>query len=84
MDMIADMGIPLPPLKEQTLIATALSDIDSLIDELDALITKKQAIKQCTIELLMTGKKRLPGFSGEWEMKKLGEIVNFYNFYSRN
>jgi len=64
----------IPPKKEQILIATALSDIDNLITELDMLIVKKKSIKQWTMQLLLTGKKRLPGFSGEWETKKLGEI----------
>ncbi|MEN9898127.1 MAG: hypothetical protein RLZZ66_1776 [Pseudomonadota bacterium] len=67
--------IPTPPLKEQTAIATALSDIDALIGELDKLIAKKQGIKQATMQQLLTGKKRLSGFSGEWEVKKIGELV---------
>ena len=67
--------IPLPKDKqEQTAIATALSDIDALIGELDKLIAKKQGIKQATMQQLLTGKKRLAGFSGEWEVKRLGEL----------
>jgi type I restriction enzyme S subunit len=46
---------------------------------LDQLITKKRNIKQGTMQQLLTGKKRLPGFSGEWEVKKLGEIFDFKN-----
>lgn len=61
-------------LQEQTAIATALSDIDALIGELDKLIAKKQGIKQATMQQLLTGKKRLAGFSGEWEVKRLGEV----------
>ncbi len=67
--------IPLPPLPEQQAIAAALSDVDSLIASLDKLIAKKRAIKQATMQQLLTGKKRLPGFSGEWEVKKIGEIA---------
>lgn len=51
-----------PSLKEQTLIATALSDVDTLISELEKLIAKKQAIKTATMQQLLTGKTRLPQF----------------------
>lgn len=73
--------IPLPPtLKEQKAIATALSDVDALISSLDALITKKKAIKQGAMQQLLIpphkGGKRLPGFSGEWVETTLGEVSN--------
>jgi restriction endonuclease S subunit len=58
---------------EQTRIATALSKIDSLISELGELIEKKRAIKQGAMQQLLTGKKRLKGFSEPWVEKKLGE-----------
>lgn len=58
--------IQLPPLPEQRAIAQSLSDVDVLIAALDQLITKKRNIKQGTLQQLLTGKKRLPGFSGEW------------------
>lgn len=64
---------------EQTAIATVLSDTDMLIERLEKLIAKKKAIKQGTMQQLLTGKKRLPGFSREWEVKKLEEIVDFSN-----
>lgn len=60
--------------KEQTAIATALSDTDALIAALDKKIIKKQQIKQGTMQQLLTGKKRLPGFSGEWVEKELKKI----------
>ena len=67
--------IPFPPTKaEQTAIAAALSDVDVLISSLEKLIAKKRNIKQGAMQELLTGKKRLPGFSGKWEVKKLGEI----------
>jgi len=70
--------IAIPKSKsEQVSIATVLSDTDVLIEKLEKLIAKKQAIKQGTMQQLLTGKKRLPGFSGEWETKKLGDIANF-------
>jgi type I restriction enzyme S subunit len=74
MEMIADMIIPLPPLPEQRAIAAVLSDVDALITALDRLIAKKRAIKQGAMQQLLTGKKRLPGFSGEWEVKNLGDV----------
>ncbi len=68
--------IPLPPtLAEQEAIAEALSDADVLIESLDQLITKKRNIKQGAMNELLTGKKRLPGFSGAWEVKRLGDVV---------
>ncbi|MCK5022547.1 MAG: restriction endonuclease subunit S, partial [Candidatus Aenigmarchaeota archaeon] len=64
---IRNSPIPLPPTKsEQAAIATVLSDTDALIERLEKLIAKKIAIKQGTMQQLLTGKKRLPGF----EMKK--------------
>jgi len=57
---------------EQNAIANALSDIDSLITSLEKLIEKKKLIKQGVMQELLTGKRRLPGFSGEWETKRLG------------
>ena len=65
----------LPPLYEQQAIAEALSDVDGLISALDALIAKQRAIKQGAMQELLTGQRRLPGFAGEWEVKKLGEIA---------
>lgn len=62
-----------PILSEQTRIATALSNIDALISELGRLIDKKRAIKQGAMQQLLTGKKRLKGFSEPWVEKKLGE-----------
>lgn len=69
---IAQMEIELPPQEEQTAIAEALSDIDNLISSMQKLIQKKKAIKQGATQELLTGKKRLPGFSGEWSYKSLG------------
>jgi len=76
MEMIAKMPIPLPPTKaEQEAIAEALSDTDALIESLVQLIAKKRHIKQGAMQELLTGKKRLPGFSGEWEMKRIGDVL---------
>ncbi len=69
------IGIPSPP--EQKAIATALSDIDGLIDSLSKLIEKKKNIKQGAMQELLTGKKRLEGFSGEWVDVELGNAGYF-------
>lgn len=74
---LANFIIPIPPLPEQCRIADALSKVDSLIASLDKLIAKKQAIKRGAMQELLTGKKRLPGFQGEWKKDKIesfGEI----------
>jgi len=67
--------VRLPPLPEQRAIAAALSDVDALISALDRLIAKKRDIKQAAMQQLLTGKTRLPGFRGEWKVKKLGDIL---------
>jgi type I restriction enzyme S subunit len=75
MNIFRNIPIPLPSLPEQQAIATALSDVDALITSLDKLIAKKRDIKQATMQQLLTGKTRLPEFSGEWKVRKLGEIA---------
>ncbi len=74
---LATISIPVPPLPEQKAIAQTLSDVDILIAALDKLIAKKRNIKTATMQQLLTGKTRLPGFGGEWEIKKLGELGIF-------
>ena len=59
--------IAIPPESEQHAIAEALSDVDALLESLESLIAKKQAIKQATMQQLLTGKTRLPKFSGKWQ-----------------
>jgi type I restriction enzyme S subunit len=75
---IARLQLPLPPLPEQKRIAQVLGDVDALIQKLEALIAKKRDIKQAAMQELLTGKRRLPGFSGPWETKKLGEVGSTY------
>jgi type I restriction enzyme S subunit len=72
---IAKIFLPVPPLAEQCAIAEALSDVDALIAALDKLIAKKRDLKQAAMQKLLTGNQRLPGFSGEWEVKRLGELA---------
>lgn len=66
---------PLPNSEEQTAIAAALSDVDSLISALTKKIEKKKAIKQGLMQQLLTGKKRLPGFNDKWKSMLLGDIA---------
>lgn len=70
---LSAIEISLPPKSEQEAIATALSDIDALITNLEKLIAKKKAIKQGAMQELLTGKRRLPGFDGEWGNVVIGE-----------
>ena len=75
----SDLGsvvIPLPPVPEQRVIATALSDVDALLDGLGRLIAKKRDLKQAAMQQLLTGQTRLSGFSGEWEVKTLGNLFD--------
>ena len=72
------LPIPLPPtLDEQRAIAGALSDVDALIGALDKLIAKKRDLKRAAMQQLLTGQTRLPGFHGEWEVKKIGELMKY-------
>jgi len=72
---ISKLLIVVPPTRdEQKVIATALSDMDALLDALDQLIAKKRDLKQSAMQQLLTGKTRLPGFEGDWEMRLLDEV----------
>lgn len=72
--------IPLPKCEaEQQAIATTLSDMDGLISSLTKLIDKKKNIKQGAMQELLTGKKRLDGFSGEWVEKQYSNIFVKYS-----
>ena len=69
--------IALPELSEQTYIADALENTDNLISSLEKQISKKKAIKQGAMQELLTGKKRLSGFSGEWKNYQLRDLGEF-------
>jgi len=71
---LASIQIALPSYSEQCAIAEALSDVDELLESLDALIAKKRAIKQATMQQLLTGTTRLPGFTEEWVTRPLSEV----------
>ena len=74
---LAQVQISLPSIEEQRAIAEALLDVDRLIRSLETLIAKKRAIKQAAMQQLLTGKTRLPSFSGKWEYRKLSDIGVF-------
>lgn len=72
---IRDFALVVPSARdEQLAIATALSDVDSLLGAQDRLIAKKRDLKQAAMQQLLTGQTRLPGFSGEWKVKTLGDL----------
>ncbi len=70
---ISNLKIALPPLAEQKAIAATLSDMDALIENLGQLIQKKRDMKTSTMQQLLTGQKRLPGFAGNWHVKYLAQ-----------
>lgn len=68
--------LPFPPTQaEQRAIAEALSDADALIESVERLLAKKRQLKRGAMQELLTGNTRLPGFIGEWEVRRLGEIA---------
>jgi type I restriction enzyme S subunit len=72
---LAGLRVPLPPLKEQEAIAEALSDADAAIEALDGLIAKKRDVKHAAMQQLLTGRTRLPGYSGEWQQLGFDRIL---------
>lgn len=69
--------IALPTTLEQRTIAGALGDVDALLVAMEKLIVKKRDLKQAVMQQLLTGQTRLPGFTGEWEMKRLCSVLRF-------
>lgn len=67
----------LPLIVEQHSISKALSEMDDLLSSLDQLIAKKRGIQQATMQQLLTGQRRLPGFSGKWHAVKARDIGLF-------
>ena len=73
---VALIEIPCPSIREQTAIAAVLSDVDRLLESLDAVIAKKRSVKTAAMQQLLTGQIRLPGFREEWKKSRLGEIAS--------
>jgi len=65
-----------PPLAEQRVIADVLSDMDTLIEAIEQLLAKKRDVKQGAMQELLSGKRRLPGFSGTWKEKMIGDFTD--------
>ena len=75
---ISNVKILVPPIAEQRAIAEALSDVDGLIAALDKKIAKKRLLKQGAMQQLLTGKKRLHGFTDEWVEKPIRLLCKLY------
>lgn len=76
--VLASLKLPIPSFSEQQRIASALSDADALVAELDALIEKKRAIMAGTMQELLTGKRRLQGFDEPWVDVVFGDKIKIY------
>ena len=74
-NFIAPILVVVPNRKDQETIADALSDTDLLIESIEQLIAKKRRLKQAGVQDLLSGKKRLPAFSGDWETSPLRRFV---------
>ena len=71
---LRNLKILVPPPPEQRAIAETLSDVDGLLAALDRLIAKKRDLKQAAMQQLLTGQTRLPGFHGDWEVKRVADF----------
>jgi len=81
--LIKGTEVPVPhESAEQRAIAEVLSNTDALIESLQQLIAKKRALKQGAIQALLSGRQRLPEFSGEWKSKPLSELFRFSGGFS--
>jgi len=74
---LSGIEISIPQPTEQRVIATAISDADTQITSLEQVIAKKRDLKQAAMQELLTGKRRLPGFSEEWEVKRLRDLLGY-------
>ncbi|MBQ4075845.1 MAG: restriction endonuclease subunit S [Clostridia bacterium] len=76
---LMNVKIPIPPISEQRRIAKAITDMDCLIEFLEKQIHKKKAIKQGAMQELLTGKCRLPGFSGRWISQRWKDVLDCFS-----
>lgn len=76
---INPLKVIIPPLPEQKVIATCLSTWDAAIAKLTKLIKKKQKLKKALMQQMLSGEKRLPGFYGEWEEKRIDDFASEYS-----
>ena len=77
--------LPLPSINERTKIAAILTTQDKVIELKEKRLAEKQRQKKYLMQQLLTGKKRLPGFSGQWEIKGFNQVFTFgaTNTFSR-
>jgi len=69
-----EFSLALPPIEERKQIAEILTTQDKVIELKEKRLTEKQRQKKYLMQQLLTGKKRLPGFDGEWKQEKLGKL----------
>lgn len=77
--IVKKLPLALPPISEQQVITDTLGAVDALLSEQQSLLTKKRDLKQATQTALLTRTQRLPGFSGEWHQKTLGEVATGFS-----
>jgi type I restriction enzyme S subunit len=83
-NFIGPIPVSIPDRKEQRAIAEALSDADALIESLKQLLAKKRQVKQGSMQELLTGKKRLSGFTGDWSPKVIGDLLQIHHGKSQH
>jgi type I restriction enzyme, S subunit len=81
-EKLVKLKLPLPSLQEQRAIAACLSTWDAAITQTQQLIAQKELRKKWLMQQLLTGKKRLKGFKGEWKEVRLDECFEFIKSYS--
>lgn len=74
--ILKEFVFPLPPLSEQKKIAAILSTWDRAIEGTEKLLANSQQQKKALMQQLLTGKKRLPGFTGEWNIRKFQDLFH--------
>ncbi|HCH47057.1 MAG TPA: restriction endonuclease subunit S [Glutamicibacter sp.] len=77
LQQVGEFEIPIPNLAEQEAIAAALDDVDALVKSLKRIVAKKLDVKQGMMQELLTGRTRLPGFTGDWRNVTLGDHVAY-------
>lgn len=75
--LVKSIRVPVPPIAEQRKIARILSTWDDAIATTEQLLANSEQQKKALMQQLLTGKKRLPGFEGEWKKVELGEILDY-------
>lgn len=76
LQLLKPLKILTPPLPEQEKIAAVLSTWDKAISTTDALLANCRQQKKALMQQLLTGKRRLPGFTGEWKVVRAGSVLH--------